>query len=65
MRDNDEDRFFHEWQRHEKEQLDRATYSQCDHAKPDREWLNTLGNIAIGIVLGIALALIIVQELTK
>lgn len=69
MRDNDQDRFFHEWQRHEAEQLarldnpsreDALRTAQERHEARSDAW----GNIFLGAVFGIALALVLIDQLS-
>ena len=60
MRDNDQDRFFYEWQRHEQEQLSRLINpsredaEQIKREKRDKR-NNDMGNILLGCAFGIGI----------
>lgn len=69
MRQNDEDRFFYEWQRHEAEQLARLDNPSREDAlrtaQERREArLNAWGNIFLGALIGTALAIVLVGQLS-
>jgi type VI protein secretion system component VasF len=69
MRENDQDRFFYEWQRHEAEQLARLDNPSREDAirtaQERREArADAWGNTFIGAVFGVALAVVLVSYLS-
>lgn len=69
MRENDQDRFFYEWQRHEAEQLARLDNPSRQDAlrtaqeRHEARW-DAWGNAFLGAVFGIALALVLIDQLS-